>query len=435
MGGVQREQRVLNSWKEIAAYLDVNIRTAQKWEKERGLPVKRLPGERGRVWADIAAIEAWKNSDQPALQQERGLRLSRRPVSLRLVAALALAVVAAAALVIIRAANRRGQPALFRIEGKTLIVTDDQGRECWRKTFAKPLSLRNYSPNNIRNMEKEYAWFGDLTGDGRHETLFVHWPAEGGPEGSVFYCFSDDGKEKWHFVPGRRVASPREDFDRPFLLGRFAVVQMDKAERKAVLITSQHPQYYPNQVALLSPEGELVREYWHSGYLTELGIEDHDGDGRSEIYLGGVSNGAKSGTLVVLDPAGFEGASVEENPDYQLQGFAPGREVARILFPRSCLNRKFGPYARVSQLWMSDESITVHVAEQSAPYHHTIYELSRDCRLRRFVFADGFISYHAQLAAAGQLDHELSEEETEAMRQVRVLTAESGVWRTAQRIE
>src|SRR5689334_4174929 len=45
----------LTSWKEIASYLGVNLRTAQKWEEERNLPVRRLPGGRGRVAADVAA--------------------------------------------------------------------------------------------------------------------------------------------------------------------------------------------------------------------------------------------------------------------------------------------------------------------------------------------------------------------------------------------
>ena len=55
--------RELTSWKEIAAALGgVNVRTAQKWERERGLPVRRLPGGRGRVAVDTLALEAWKRN-------------------------------------------------------------------------------------------------------------------------------------------------------------------------------------------------------------------------------------------------------------------------------------------------------------------------------------------------------------------------------------
>jgi len=52
--------RPLSSWKEIAHFLGVNVRTAQKWERERGLPVRRASGPRSRVSADAERLETWK---------------------------------------------------------------------------------------------------------------------------------------------------------------------------------------------------------------------------------------------------------------------------------------------------------------------------------------------------------------------------------------
>lgn len=52
--------RLLNCWKEIAHHLGVNVRTAQKWERERGLPVRRATGRRSRVTADADELDAWK---------------------------------------------------------------------------------------------------------------------------------------------------------------------------------------------------------------------------------------------------------------------------------------------------------------------------------------------------------------------------------------
>ena len=54
------ERRDLASWKEIAQYLAVNVRTAQKWEQDRHLPVRRVAGSRGRVSADTASLDVWK---------------------------------------------------------------------------------------------------------------------------------------------------------------------------------------------------------------------------------------------------------------------------------------------------------------------------------------------------------------------------------------
>ena len=53
-------QRQLHGWDEIADYLGIRKRTAQKYEAEQSLPVHRLPGVRGRVFASPAELEAWK---------------------------------------------------------------------------------------------------------------------------------------------------------------------------------------------------------------------------------------------------------------------------------------------------------------------------------------------------------------------------------------
>jgi tetratricopeptide (TPR) repeat protein len=50
----------LTGWKEIAAYLRVSVRTAQAFEKTRGLPVRRGPGQKGPVFAAPDALKKWR---------------------------------------------------------------------------------------------------------------------------------------------------------------------------------------------------------------------------------------------------------------------------------------------------------------------------------------------------------------------------------------
>jgi TolB-like protein/thioredoxin-like negative regulator of GroEL len=53
----------LDSWKEIAGYLNRGARTVQRWEREAGLPVHRLQHERlGSVYAWRAELDAWWKS-------------------------------------------------------------------------------------------------------------------------------------------------------------------------------------------------------------------------------------------------------------------------------------------------------------------------------------------------------------------------------------
>ncbi len=53
-------QGVLASWKGIAGYFGCNVRTAKRWERERGLPVHRAPGKKGStVFARATELDAW----------------------------------------------------------------------------------------------------------------------------------------------------------------------------------------------------------------------------------------------------------------------------------------------------------------------------------------------------------------------------------------
>jgi eukaryotic-like serine/threonine-protein kinase len=55
--------RYLDSWKEIAAYLNRNVRTCWLWERELGLPVHRLDGSpKARVFAYTAELDAWRDA-------------------------------------------------------------------------------------------------------------------------------------------------------------------------------------------------------------------------------------------------------------------------------------------------------------------------------------------------------------------------------------
>ena len=53
----------LDSWKEIAAYLNRSVRTVHRWEKEEGLPVHRqLHKDLGSVFAYKSELDAWSNA-------------------------------------------------------------------------------------------------------------------------------------------------------------------------------------------------------------------------------------------------------------------------------------------------------------------------------------------------------------------------------------
>ncbi len=63
--------RTLVSWKEIAAFLNRGERTVKRWERERGLPVHRVPGgERGSVFAYPDELAEWLKGKSTELEAD-----------------------------------------------------------------------------------------------------------------------------------------------------------------------------------------------------------------------------------------------------------------------------------------------------------------------------------------------------------------------------
>src|SRR6187549_2108988 len=91
----RREDR-LDSWKEIAVYLNRSVRTLYRWEKDEGLPVHRLQHkELGSVFAYKSELDAWVSarSPDPDFREERDQNAAAPKALLTVALTLAAAVV------------------------------------------------------------------------------------------------------------------------------------------------------------------------------------------------------------------------------------------------------------------------------------------------------------------------------------------------------
>ena len=94
MNRPEPNEKFLQSWKEIAAYLERDVRTLHRWEKEAGLPVRRHTDKRhASVYAYPSEIDAWRVA-RPLQAEERRVPLWRHPRTW--LAAVSLAAAAAA---------------------------------------------------------------------------------------------------------------------------------------------------------------------------------------------------------------------------------------------------------------------------------------------------------------------------------------------------
>jgi len=407
------ERAELVSWKEIAGYLGVGVRTAQVWEQERGLPVRRVPGPRCQVTAVVAELEAWKTRGIPP-PPEAPQALTRRQWAGSLL--LVTTVLSTGALAV---HSRPGVPSRYRVEPHTLIISDVRGRELWRKQFAS-LDLTAYrSPAS-----QELVWFGDLDGNGTTSVIFPFRTDHSEPPGGLI-AYTNSGVERWRFTPGRTVHSSTESFARPFHPARFVVAPMGREGKLRIAVASTHDLYYPTQIALLDRDGHLLREYWHSGHLNYLLATDLTHLGWNTLIAAGISNARKAVTLLVLDPDYFTGASHEDDAAYQLQDLPAPAEIARLVFPRSCINHRLEPFTTMSSLSRDGDKIALDVEHQLDPLGSAIYyQLNPDLSLADVSVSSSFERAHLALHAQGIIDHQLTPAEIAKFRNITYLVGE-----------
>src|SRR5260370_7354451 len=188
--------------------------------------------------------------------------------------------------------------------------------------------------------------WGDGEGKGHRSVFFFSSSASSpqSPHSSTVICYSDRGKEKWRWTPGRELP---ELAGSPPTYGTHALGVLKATEKRParIVVASQHNPWWPGQIAVLDSNGKTISEYWHSGGLSSMLLADLDGDGREEIVATGVSNGYDhQATLVVLDPDRVFGASTEGQPAFQIHGMGVAQEGWRFLFPRTDLNKPLFHY-------------------------------------------------------------------------------------------
>jgi hypothetical protein len=353
-----------------------------------------------------------------AEQSPPSQRIRRRNFNPILVIAAAVAL-GIGAYVSIRLLSFPDQPRSGRLDGSTLIILDAKGKELWRKVFPDKFGPDWY----YRDYLHSGVWFADLEGKGHTSVLFVYSSASPELSSSTLICYSDRGKEKWRWTPGRNLpelngAAPTYQ---TFALG---VLKATNKSPARIVVSSAHAIWWPTQIAVLDANGKTLSEYWHSGRLDYMVLADLDGDGRQEIIATGVANGYDhQATLVVLDPDRMFGASTEIQPEFQMHGMGTAQERLRLLFPRSDLNRALYQFNQAVNPTVDSSGVRLQVRECITPPGCRIwYEFDKRFRLiAAFAGGDEFRSAHERFYQAGKNAHTLSAQEQAAFQKVRCL--------------
>jgi hypothetical protein len=346
----------------------------------------------------------------PPLHARKGLKLLS--VVLALVFAIALGAYFAK-----RGQATDGRPQAGRLDGAILIVTNAAGEELWRKSFPGGFWREYYEQGLAPRI-----WFGDLEGDGTTETLLLYHPSVAPESNSTtLICYSDHGKERWRWTPGRALLDTAEHSALYTTFG-FGVLRAAPRQPRRIVVSSNEL-YYPHQIAIVDANGKTLSEYWHSGHLPHLALVEFEPGAGEQIIATGISNGYRQATMIVLDPNRVFGASTEAaRPEIQIRGMGTAQERLRLLFPRSDLNKSLAVYGQAMAVTVDKGVIHLPVLEcELLPRCYMWYAFDKDFQLLSAGPDDQFRSAHKEFYLKSKNDHTFSAEEEAQFQKVRCL--------------
>jgi hypothetical protein len=341
-----------SSWKEIAAYLGCDERTCLRWEKQHGLPIHRIGDSqvKSHVFAYREELDEWlrrrKEGESASGPSRRGwFSLRRRwPLYLALAAAAALVVLIGAG-VLGQAQSGSQQPYDFRIERSVLIVANKQGRELWRYDTGLADLVDDAGYHQRFNRRRAGITEGsilpllvirDLDDDGRNEVL-IGLRTIGETTQLPVLCFDSRGRKLWTYEPGREMVFGTKRYSADYVLDAVEVIEGGRGGKTVLIMARQKPDF-PTYIAVLSPQGETLGEYWNSGRFNDYILADASGKGWPDIILVGTNNEYAKGVLVVLDSDSVWGGSPQTGY-YRCPDLKPGSELYYLLLPRTEVDR------------------------------------------------------------------------------------------------
>ncbi|HEY6185061.1 MAG TPA: hypothetical protein VIW67_22670, partial [Terriglobales bacterium] len=375
------------------------------------------PGNGARAQQWIVA-ELRKDGHKRIADHASGLEMNfRRPSTKTALTTLVCMTLGAVAYFSINMLILPQRPQFGRLDGTVLRIMDANGKELWSKSFPEGFGPDWYYAQGLTSR----IWFGDLDGTGNTSVLFAYSSAANPQRSSVLICYSNRGKEKWRWTPGRDLpelgGSPAT-----FKTFAFGVLKATDKQSARVLVSSAHDTWWPNQIAVLDASGKVISEYWHSGRLDSMALGDLDGDGKEEIIAAGINNGYHQATLVALDADHVTGASTEIQPDFQIHNMGAAQEKVRLLFARSDMNQALYPYNQAINPLVEKGIIRIIVREcMTPPGCQVFYELDKDFRLINVYAAEDFRSSHGRFYQNGAKAHNLSAAEETGFEKIRCL--------------
>lgn len=427
---------VLHGWKEIAAHIGKSVRAAQRWERELGLPVRRLKTAAGQVvFARREELAAWQSANEllPAPRSRPDALAFNSKTILTYLGRVRFSLAAGLAVVALPVAAMfwlgrtiPGDPAGYRLVGSVLEAVDASGDVRWRYQFPAPLAGLPVQPSRPRLTRRVFSI--DMDNDGTQEIIAV---LSSGNEhvrrSDAVYCFDAKGQVRWTFEPKRPLQFKSRTYPGPFVIKDVAII--DRPDRPRLWLAIDDWNWWPGAVVELDSAGRDRLVFVQSGQVMALVPWRRGTDLR--LIAAGVNNEYAAAALAVLDPDQAAASPQTPNSPYACVGCPAATPVYYILLPSTDLSRAEGmPYTQAEELDISNGEIQVSTKESSHGNAAVQYRFDWEFRVVSRELDDGFRISHERYSIEHRLLHVTGDCPELRSRELRIWRSENG-WGSA----
>jgi hypothetical protein len=334
---------VLESWKEIAAFIGRDERTAMRWAKERGMPVQRSPGKRGRVHGSRSEISSWRagsgDSAEPAPEPtvESTKEFGKQYI---FVGFALLAILGITATTWIRATRKAVLPNSVVFSADSVQARGADGRVLWTHSFSAPFDLDPTKSAHPSDLER-FVRVTDLLGDGNREIILVAplWlaPRSENSFRMEIDCFSSVGKLLWSYSPHETFRFGDYELDGPWILSDITVSRQGSSH--SIYAAFNHWRWGNSFIVEIDPAtGRGILRFVNTGTTRSLG--ELQTARATYLLVGGFNSERDGGSLAVIEKGRpFAASPQTAGTRHECVNCPPGLPDYYFVFPRSELNR------------------------------------------------------------------------------------------------
>ena len=414
----------LKGWKEIAAFIgqNISVRTAQRYERKRGLPVRRRRSADGGgaeiVYALKSEIAAWKKSGelredtQPAPPSVEVQARHPTPHLRWLTLAVAAITVLGGAIYLTSAVSSSlpKQPADARIEGRALVVLNATGERLWTRELEFEPILNSYATRIDSHYGMHHLFVTDLDGDGSNEVVLS--VASSGVKGAHGYrVFNADGTPRFAIEPSDRVTFGEEEYAAPWSTYRTFIIDNPDGSR-SIWTAFIHSLWFPSLLLEVDHNGRIKSRYWSNGYVEQVEVAMIAG--RRRVFVAATHNDSRGASLAIFDYGKVTGSAPATRAKYQCRSCNPGGPDTFLVFPRQCIAEALGGQATGQQMRFDTTGrLFIFIGEgprnPAGDFAAGIwYTVAPEIEKSSMQFATGTFQLHQRLEKEGRLDHGFS---------------------------